>query len=60
MYSCHLWLPDGKLLVSTDQGEIMLVENGGDYKILLPESPGEGFDIKCMKTFSKGFIVAGD
>jgi len=38
----------------------MYVENGGEYKMLLPESPGEGFDIKCMKTFSKGFIVAGD
>jgi hypothetical protein len=60
MYSTHLWLPEGRLLVSTDQGEIMLVEQSGDYKMLLPESPGEGFDIRCMKVFSKGFIVGGD
>ena len=59
-YSTHLWLPEGRLLVSTDQGEIMIIEPTGDYKMLLPESPGEGFDIKCMKAFSKGFIIAGD
>jgi hypothetical protein len=38
----------------------MIIEPTGDYKMLLPESPGEGFDIKCMKAFSKGFIIAGD
>jgi len=25
-YTCHTWLPDGKLIVCTDQGEIMLLE----------------------------------
>lgn len=60
-YTAHLWLPDnGRLLVATDQGEIMLCEQGGEYKMLLPESPGEGFHVMCMHPFSKGFICGGD
>jgi hypothetical protein len=46
-YTCHLWLPDGKLLVCTDQGEILLLE-GGDFKFKLNESPGNGFYIECI------------
>lgn len=38
-YTCHTWLPDQRLLVCTDQGEIMLLEQNGDYKALLSESP---------------------
>ena len=59
-YTCHSWLPDGRLIVCTDQGEIMLLEQGGDYKMLLAESPGEGFFIECIVTYSKGFIIAGE
>jgi hypothetical protein len=59
-YTCHTWLPDGKLLVCTDQGEILLLESNGEYKMLLPDSPGDGFYIECVHTYSKGFIVAGD
>jgi hypothetical protein len=32
----------------------------GEYKLLLQESPGDGFYIECIQTYSKGFIVAGD
>jgi hypothetical protein len=59
-YTCHTWLPDGRLIVCTDQGDIMLLESTGDYKMLLPESPGEGFYIECVITYSKGFIIGGD
>jgi hypothetical protein len=59
-YTCHTWLPDGRLLVCTDQGEIMLLESNGDYKMLISESPGEGFYIESIQTYSKGFIIAGD
>jgi hypothetical protein len=38
----------------------MLLESTGDYKMLLPESPGEGFYIECVITYSKGFIIGGD
>ena len=59
-YTCHTWLPDGRLLVCTDQGEIMLLEANGDYKMLLSESPLENFYIECITTYSKGFVIAGD
>ena len=38
----------------------MLMESSGDYKMLLAESPGEGFYIECVITYSKGFIIAGE
>ena len=38
----------------------MLFESSGDYKMLLAESPGEGFYIECVITYSKGFIIAGE
>jgi hypothetical protein len=41
-------------------GEIMLLESSGDYKMLLAESPGEGFFIECIITYSKGFIIGGE
>ena len=59
-YTCHTWLPDGRLLICTDQGEIMLLEANGDYKMMLQESPCDGFYIECIQTYSKGFIIAGD
>ena len=58
-YTCHSWLPDGRLIICTDQGEIMLLETDGSYKMQL-ESPGDGFHIECVQTFSKGFIIGGD
>lgn len=59
-YTCHTWLPDGRLIVCTDQGEILLLENNGDYKMMLSESPQENFNIECIQTYSKGFVIAGD
>jgi hypothetical protein len=59
-YTCHTWTPDGKLLVCTDQGDIMLLEMNGDYKMTIADSPGDGFYIECISTYSKGFIIAGD
>ena len=38
----------------------MLLETTGDYKMLLPESPGEGFYIECIVPYDKGFIIAGE
>ena len=37
----------------------MLCE-AGEFKRVLADSPGEGFYIECMRTYSKGFIIAGD
>ena len=31
-YTCHTWLPDGKIAICTDIGQIMILESNGDYK----------------------------
>jgi hypothetical protein len=59
-YTCHAWLSDGRLLLCTDQGEILLLENSGDFKMVLSSSPGENFDIANIISFSKGFMISGD
>lgn len=37
----------------------MLLESDGSFKITL-DTPGDGFHIECVSTFSKGFIIGGD
>jgi hypothetical protein len=49
-FTCHAWL-EGRLIVCTDSGEIMLLESSGDYKMLVTESPGEGFYIESIITY---------
>ena len=34
-YTCHSWLSDGRLLLCTEKGEILLLENSGDFKMVL-------------------------
>mmetsp|Transcript_31019 Transcript_31019/g.42984 ORF Transcript_31019/g.42984 Transcript_31019/m.42984 type:complete len:1197 (+) Transcript_31019:119-3709(+) len=60
MYTCHAWLPEEKerVVVGTDQGELLLVE-GGELKASLA-SPAEGVSIESILPFSKGFVVGGD
>jgi hypothetical protein len=59
-YTAHCWLPEGKFLVGTDQGQIMLCLANGEFKGVLADSPGEGFYIETIRTYSKGFIIGGD
>jgi hypothetical protein len=60
-YTCHCWMPDGRFLVGTDQGDLIYCEQSGDFKLLLHQDPSmDGFFIESIKTYSKGFIVGGD
>lgn len=34
-YTCHAWLPEGKIIICTDQGELILLESTGEYKMIL-------------------------
>jgi hypothetical protein len=58
-YTCHAWMQDEKIIVCTDQGEIMLLESSGEFKLMLTDSPGEGFYIETIVAYGKGFIIAG-
>lgn len=56
-------MQDGRLIVCTELGEIMLLETDGAYMGFIPESPkyleGQNFKIESITPFSRGFIVAG-
>ena len=59
-YTAHCWLPDGRILVGTDQGQIVLCLTNGELKQPLNDYPGDGFYIEKIITYSKGFIIVGD
>jgi hypothetical protein len=53
-------LDTGRLLVCTENGEIMLLENSGEYLSFIPTSPMGGVRIQCVVPYSKGFLIGGD
>ena len=59
-YTAHTWLSDGRILVGTDQGQIILCEPNGDVKRPLNDYPGDGFYIEKIITYQRGFIIVGD
>eukprot|EP00357_Protocruzia_adherens_P031581 CAMPEP_0115039386 /NCGR_PEP_ID=MMETSP0216-20121206/43998_1 /TAXON_ID=223996 /ORGANISM="Protocruzia adherens, Strain Boccale" /LENGTH=1374 /DNA_ID=CAMNT_0002420017 /DNA_START=19 /DNA_END=4143 /DNA_ORIENTATION=- len=59
-YTCHAFLSDGKIIVGTEAGELLLLDNSGEYKQCLSSSPFDGWGIECIVPWSKGFIVGGD
>lgn len=59
-YSTHAWI-DKRLIVCSVVGDIFLVEMNGEFKMILPSSPGPSFRTKMI--FAKGqdgFIIADD
>lgn len=50
----------GRLIVCTEQGEIMLLETSGEYMAFVHESPVGDFKIECIVPFSRGFLIALD
>ena len=59
-YTAHCWLEGGKILVGTDQGQIVLCEPNGEVKRPLSDYPGDGFEIQQMIKYKNAFIVVGD
>ena len=60
-YSCHTWMQDtGRLVLCTDNGEIMLLDTTGEYMAFVNESPMDNFKIVCIVPFSRGFIIGGE
>jgi WD40 repeat protein len=52
---------DGRLVVCTEVGEIILCESDGLFMNYIPESPtDEAFKIEAVMPFSRGFIIAGN
>lgn len=59
-FTCHAWLPDEKenILVGTDSGELILVENGEVKASLVTTT--EGSSIESINGYSKGFVCGRD
>jgi hypothetical protein len=34
-FTCHAWMPDSRLLICNDNGDILILEGTGEYKYLL-------------------------
>lgn len=59
IYVSHAWLMDGRLLVGTAGGELLLFESTGEYKMTLNCSPYEPRSCMTIIAFSGGFLVGG-
>lgn len=57
-YTCHLWAHDGRLIVFSADGEIIICQDSGEFKSVLRDSP-TGVHIVSCTTYSRGFIVGG-
>lgn len=44
-YSTHIWV-DKKILIMTDEGDIMISETSGEFKMMLPSAPQSNFSIR--------------
>mmetsp|Transcript_2588 Transcript_2588/g.4777 ORF Transcript_2588/g.4777 Transcript_2588/m.4777 type:complete len:1201 (+) Transcript_2588:52-3654(+) len=59
-FMCHCWLSDDKMLVCCENGDLLLFDNAGEYRTVLPTSPSEPRSATCAISFSKGFVIGGD
>lgn len=52
-YTCHKWLPEGKLIICTDHGQIMLLEASGEYKnIFISDTRKDPFPIWAVTSYT--------
>ena len=59
-YTCHIWI-DSRLILCTARGDILIGDSDGEFKFVLPESPGVSFPIRRIVPRDKnGFVIADD
>lgn len=66
-YTCHSWLHDDRLVLCTESGDILLFDQGSEFKMVLPCSPNSANpgtsahrSLLTIAAFSKGFVCGGD
>lgn len=57
-YLCHCWLKDGRLVVGTNNGEILVLDANCEYLGFI-EVGLEDFEITSMISFENGFLAGG-
>jgi hypothetical protein len=51
-FICHTWLNDGRFIVCTETGQILLFESNGDYKNIMITAPNKPtFKINSVLAF---------
>eukprot|EP00736_Rhodelphis_marinus_P001057 Rmarinus@m.11291 len=58
-YTTHTWLPDDRIIIATDSGDLLLCE-AGELRMALPQSPSDGNSIDSIVPYSKGFVCGSD
>ena len=58
-YLSNCLLQDQLLIMGTDQGEILLINQNLEYNSTLKDSPGEGYEIEVIVRTQKGFVTGG-
>ena len=53
-------MPDGKIIVGTDQGQIVICAPSGEVSRILGDYPGEDFYIEKILPYKHGFIIVGN
>ncbi len=57
-FTCHSWSQEtGHILVCTDNGEMIICENSGDYKAYIMDA-NPGRSIEAVISLSQGFLIA--
>lgn len=58
-FTCHSWSQStGHILICTDQGEMIVCENSGQYKAYILDSPKTGSAIEAVISLENGFLIA--
>ena len=58
-YMCHAWLPEDRLVLATDHGELLLFENF-EFRMVLSSSPQDGEPLYAVKPYSKVCFIIND
>lgn len=48
------------MILCTARGDILVGDENGDFKFILPDSPGIGFPIRRIISRTNGFVIADD
>lgn len=58
-YSCHEWLADTNLVVCTEEGEIIVLDNGGQYQGCVSQPSEHQGKIDCIIPLNqRGFLIS--
>ena len=58
-YLSHCILEDNLMVLGTDKGEILIINQNLEYKGKLKNSPEGDFSIECIVATKTGFIIGG-